>query len=140
MPTRVTAPPARTSGSKLSDPTETPRRTATIGVTRAMKDMYVASTVRRSQRYAANVTTDPARARYRMARTPSGHEGTAHASPTARDAVASPTAPVPIPTPLKLKGSIVAPHRFIATVATAAPAADRTIASMGNSFSGPAVA
>src|SRR4030067_3301478 len=104
MPTRVTAPRARPSGSKRSDPTETPRRTATIGVTRAMKDMYVPSTVRRSQRYAANVTTDPARARYRMARTPSGHEGTAHASPTARDAVDSPTGPMPTAEPFELEG------------------------------------
>src|SRR3990170_2311019 len=138
MPPRVTAAPAIASGSRASLPTVTPRNTATIGVTIAIYDADVASIFFRSHQYVTNVTTDPARARYTIARMPSGHAGAAHGSLAARERAARPTAPTPIESAVKETGSVSWPQRFVATDEIAAHVADRTIASIGRSFSVPA--
>src|SRR3989304_5009633 len=146
MPPRVTAAPAIASRSRASLPTVTPRNTATIGVTIAMYDADVASIFFRSHQYVTNVTTDPARARYTIARMPSGHAGAAPGpvaaggggAGAARERAARPTAPTPIESAVKETGSVSWPQRFVATDEIAAHVADRTIASIGRSFSVPA--
>src|SRR5437867_6527854 len=135
IPANVIPAPTRTSTSSTSFRATYPRNTATIGVTKAMYESEVASIRFRSQRNVTNVTTDPAKARYRIAPPPAGHDGAAHLSPARSEAPASPSAPVPIAIPLKLTGSASWPHRFTATLAIAAHVAATTIASIGMAIS-----
>src|SRR2546426_7440069 len=138
IPAKVIPAPTRTSSSRTSPAKTYPRRTATMGMTNAMYDAVVASTRFRSHRKVTNVTTEPAKLRYRMAPIPAGHEGTSHLSPAVRETAASATAPIPIASPLKLTGSTSCPHRFTATFAADAHAAAATSASIGKNR--PAVA
>src|SRR5437867_2024195 len=121
------AEPTRSTASNFSFPTPAPRRTAVIGVMRATKERDVASAVLRSHCHVTNVTTDPARARNRMAPIPSGHEGVCHGSLAASDTAARLAVPTAIAAALKVTGSVAWPHRLIAMVANAAHVADRTI-------------
>src|SRR3972149_11491453 len=91
----------------------------------------------RSHQYVTNVITDPATARYRIARTPTGHVGAIHRSPAARERVKSPAAPTTIVSAVKGIWSMLCPQRFVATDETAAHVAERTIASIGRGRAGP---
>src|SRR3972149_12236230 len=92
----------------------------------------------RSHQYVTNVITDPATARYRIARTPTGHVGAIHRSPAARERVKSPAAPTTIVSAVKGIWTMLCPQRFVATDAAAAHVAERAIASIGRRRTGPA--
>src|SRR2546426_10642410 len=133
------AEPTRSTASNFSFPTVAPNRTAVIGVMRATNEREVASAVLSNHCHVTNVTTDPARARNRIAPIPSGQVGTRHGSLAVSDTMARPTVPTAIAAALNVTGFVSWPHRLRATVAKAAHVADRTMASIGNALSIPAV-
>src|SRR5207247_5325022 len=129
----------RSTASNVSFPTVAPRRTAVMGVTRTREDREVASSVLRSHCQVTNMTTDPAKARNRIAPIPSGQEGTRQVSLAVTERAARLAAPTAIAPALNVTGSVPAPQRLRATVATAAQVAESTIAIMGKALSATAV-
>src|SRR6267378_4742646 len=105
---------------------------------RATKESEVASAVFSSHCHVTNVTTDPARARKRIAPIPSGQEGVPQGSFAPSETTARLAVPTAIAAALNVTGSAAWPQRLIATVAKAAQVAERTIASIGNALSNPA--
>src|SRR5205807_1798042 len=83
--------------------------------------------------------TDPASGRNRLAPLPSGHAATCEDSRAPTETTARLAVPTPIAAALSVTGSVAWPHRLMATVAKAAQVAERTIASIGNALSNPAV-
>src|SRR5439155_12040788 len=130
----------RSTASNVSFPTVAPRTIAVMGVMRATKDREVASAVLRSHCQVTNVTTDPAKARNRIAPIPSGHEGTRQVSLVVTESAARPAAPTAIAPALNVTGSVPAPPRLRATVATAAQDEESTTALLGKGLPAPAVA
>src|SRR3989475_12884569 len=132
------AEPTRSTASNFSFPTVAPNGTAVIGVMGGTNEREAASAVLGNHCQVTNVTTDPARARNRIAPIPSGHVGTCHGSRAVSDTSARPTVPTAMAAALNVTGFVSCPHRLIATVAKVAHVADRTIASIGNALSRPA--
>src|SRR2546427_13178223 len=114
------AEPTRSTASNFSFPTVAPNRTAVIGVMRATNEREVASAVLSNHCHVTNVTTDPARARNRIAPIPSGHVGTCHVSRAVSDTSARPTVPTALAAALNVTGLVSGPHRLTATVPKAA--------------------
>src|SRR5437764_12494405 len=110
----------RSTASNVSFPTVAPRRIAVMGVMRATKDKDVASAVLRSHCQVTNVTTDPAKARNRIAPIPSGQEGTRQVSLAVTERAARLAAPTAIATALNVTGSASAHQRSRSTVVAAA--------------------